>query len=139
MIRPAILVAEPDPANALSVRKLVLETAKFNVLTVHSTQEALETLRLFPNLHLAVLVMDGVIDIERIAATIKEHNARTPVIAATPRVGEKSQMADLTVSSYEPEELLNVIRSLLGDPRKPSEGGDRQFPDRGNGSSADAA
>jgi CheY-like chemotaxis protein len=139
MIRPTILVAEPEPANALSVRKLVLETAKFNVLTVHSTQEALDTLRLFPNLHLAVLVMDGVIDVEGIAATIKEQNPKTPVIAATPRVGEKSQTADLTVSSYEPEELLNVIRSLLGDPRKPSEVGNRQFPEHGDGSSADAA
>jgi CheY-like chemotaxis protein len=139
MIRPVILVAEPEPANALSVRKLVLETAKFNVLTAHSTQEALDTLRLFPNFHLALLVMDGVIDVERVAATIKEHNANTPVIAATPRVGEKSQMADLTLSSYEPEELLNVIRSLLGDPRRPSEGGDHPYPERGDGSSADAA
>jgi hypothetical protein len=34
--RPTLLVAESEPVEALSVRKLVLETDKFNVLTAHS-------------------------------------------------------------------------------------------------------
>jgi len=31
--RPTFLMAEPEPEQALSTRKLVLETAKFNVIT----------------------------------------------------------------------------------------------------------
>src|SRR4051812_48605380 len=42
MARPTLLVAEPEPEAALSVRKLVLETAKFNVLTAHSDEETVE-------------------------------------------------------------------------------------------------
>jgi hypothetical protein len=36
---PTLLVAEPEPLEALSVRKLVLENAEFNVLTAHSRRE----------------------------------------------------------------------------------------------------
>ena len=45
-MRPTIMVAEPEPLQALSVRKLVLENAKSNVLTAHSTVEAIECLKL---------------------------------------------------------------------------------------------
>src|SRR5690349_2301472 len=49
MRRPTLIVAEPEPGQALSTRKLVLETAKFNVLTAHSTDEALDVFQSFPN------------------------------------------------------------------------------------------
>ena len=38
------------------MRKLVLETAKFNVLTAHSSREALDLFHLFPNVSLVILV-----------------------------------------------------------------------------------
>jgi hypothetical protein len=41
MPRPTILVAEEEPSQALSVRKLVFETAKFNAFTAHSTRQTL--------------------------------------------------------------------------------------------------
>jgi CheY-like chemotaxis protein len=69
--RPTILVAESEPLQALSVRKLVLESAKFNVLTAHSTEEALDILHMFPNVNAAVLVMDGCIDCELVAQSVK--------------------------------------------------------------------
>ena len=37
--RLAFLVIEPEPHEALSTRKLVLETAKHNVITAHSACE----------------------------------------------------------------------------------------------------
>ena len=43
-MRPIILVADPPDPEALSTRKLVLESAKFNVLTATSLQEADEIL-----------------------------------------------------------------------------------------------
>ena len=42
---------------ALSARKLVLETGKFNVLTAQSFREGLDLFHLFPNIS-AVIVMD---------------------------------------------------------------------------------
>lgn len=118
MLRPALLVAEPEPAQALSVRKLVLETAKFNVLTAHSTREALDIFQLFPNLSAAVLVMNHVIDCCQIAKAIKATTPKIPVVAIGPRPGQMCNDADHNLSSHEPEELLTLLRKLLGDPRQ---------------------
>ena len=49
--RPAFLVAEPEPEQALSTRKLLLETFKFNVITAHSERETVDLLHLFPDIN----------------------------------------------------------------------------------------
>lgn len=118
MPRPTVLVAEPEPSQALSVRKLVLETAKFNVLTAHSTHEALDIFHLFPNISAAVLVVSDTIGCSDVARKIKETTSTIPVIAVTSQIGNKCEKSDYHVSSMEPHELLELIRSLLGDPRK---------------------
>lgn len=117
MVRPTILVAEPESEQSLSVRKLVLETSKYNVLTAHSTAEGIDLARMFPNLSAAVLVMDGVIDCERVAAKVKEIRSETPVVALSPTMGRCAQ-ADHHLSSFEPDALVGLMRQLLGDPRQ---------------------
>lgn len=117
MPRPTIIIAEPEPLQALSVRKLILETAKYNVLTAHSTREAVELLQLFPKVDAAVLVADQVVDVDFLARAIKGFSEAIHVIALTPRVGHRYEAADHTLSSYEPENLLDLMRSLVGDPR----------------------
>jgi len=110
--RPAILVAEPEPQQALSVRKLVLETAKFNVLTAHSTREALDIVGLFPNVNAAVLVDGDNIDCDLLARQIKSLTTKIPTF------GIRCENVDYRIPSYEPEILLQKLRELLGDPRK---------------------
>ena len=117
MARPTILVAESEPSHALSVRKLVLETAKYNVLTAHSTLEALDIFHLFPNINVAVLVMEGAIDCEQIARSIKETTSKILTVALSPRIGGRCNNIDHMLSSHEPEELVSLMRSLVGDPR----------------------
>lgn len=117
MPRPTLLIAEPESVQALSVRKLVLETAKFNVLTAHSTHEAIDIFHLFPNISCTVLVSGDDIDCEKIAETIKSAARQMPVIVLLPNVAGVSAVADHTLSSHEPENLLALARSLLGDPR----------------------
>jgi len=112
MPRPTVLVAEPEPLQSLSVRKLVLETAKFNVLTAHSTREALELFELFPNINAAVLVNDESMKCDEIAMRIKGVTDKVPII------GLRCENVDHQIPSYEPEELLALLRRLLGDPRK---------------------
>jgi hypothetical protein len=118
MPRPTILVAEPEPLQALSTRKLILETAKFNVLTAHSTQEAIDLFHLFPNISMAVMVAGENIDCKRIARAIKGATSKIPVIGMAPIDDGTCDFADKFVSSYEPDTLLEVIRAMLGDPRK---------------------
>ena len=118
MVRPTLLVTEPEPEQALSVRKLVLETAKFNVLTAHSTEEALELLQMFPKIAAAILVRDSSLDCEAIAANAKRNGNKLPVIAVVPQLAQRCEGADHHVPSHEPEELVELVRSLLGDPRR---------------------
>ncbi len=118
MPRPTLLVAESEPEQALSVRKLVLETAKFNVLTAHSTREAIDLFRLFPNISAAVLADGEGLDCGRIASTIKRATDKVPVICLSARIAAKLPSADETLPSHEPEKLLERVRSLFGDPRQ---------------------
>ena len=117
MPRPTLLIAEPEPVHALSTRKLVVETAKFNVLTAHSTQEATEILRLFPKINLAVLVESREINCESIAKRIKSKTAKVPIIYLHSAIGAVCDGADHALLTGEPEELVMLLRSLLGDPR----------------------
>jgi DNA-binding response OmpR family regulator len=110
-------VAEPEPAQALSVRKLVLETAKFNVLTAHSTREALDLFHLFPNISMAVLVEEDNMCGD-VAREIRNTTSKVPIIYVTGRIGGKCEHADYSVPMGEPESLLSLVRSLLGDPRE---------------------
>jgi len=117
MPRPTVLIAEPEPEQALSTRKLVVETGKFNVLTAHSGQEALDVFRLFPNISAAVLVVCEAIDAAEVANQMKSIKPALPIICLSPRIDEGCAHADYTISSYEPHALLERLRSLLGDPR----------------------
>ncbi len=118
MPRPTLLVAEREPLQALSTRKLVLETAKFNVLTAHSTAEALDLFRAFPNISMAVLAIHEPIDCARIAHTIRESRSNVPIVVLTNREVDTCDFADHRVSAYDPEGLVQLVRSILGDPRR---------------------
>jgi DNA-binding response OmpR family regulator len=99
------------------VRKLVLETGKFNVLTAHSTREAIDIFHLFPNVNAAIIASGADVDCETVSETIKTATNKVTVICLSPRVGAMYRAADYTLNSHEPQELLNTVRSLFGDPR----------------------
>ncbi len=113
-----MLVAEPEPLQALSTRKLVLETGKFNVLTAHSTREAIDLFQLFPNISAAIVASGDSLDCDKISKAIKATTAKVPVIFLTPAIARQSPSADYNIPSHEPEELLKTVRSLFGDPRQ---------------------
>jgi CheY-like chemotaxis protein len=117
MARPTLLVIEPDPIQALSVRKLVLETAKFNVLTAHSPEEALEIAKLFPSISAMIVSHDRAFHCEALAPRLRRILKNIPIIAITAQMAQRCNGADHHVSSHEPEKLLELVRSLLGDPR----------------------
>lgn len=116
-------MAEVEPAEGLSARKLVLETGKFNVITAHSVEEALETLRVFPNVDVVVLhsSLCGEMDCNSVVAEVKKQAPGMAVIALSPLPSNHFKLADHNISSHEPQELLNLLRSRWGDPRQPAE------------------
>jgi DNA-binding LytR/AlgR family response regulator len=127
--RPTLLIAEPEPAQALSVRKLVLETAKFNVLTAHSTREAIDLFHLFPNISAAVLVEDDGMCSE-VANHIRTATSKIPIVFLTGRIAGRCEHADYNIPTGEPERLLSLVRSLLGDPREIDTADQGQVPAR---------
>jgi len=119
-MRPAILVAEHEPDGALSTRKLVLETGKFNVVTAHSAEEARITLDLMAP-GLAALVVTSTLgpenDCAAVAKIYKEKKPQSPVIFLSPAGDLECQWSDYRLSSHEPDKLLELVRSIFGDPR----------------------
>ena len=118
MVRPAFIVAEPEPEQAISTRKLLLETFKFNVITAHSVSETLELVRLFPNAN-ALIVHCGLPNFDSADAieAVRTTSPKLPIIALTPTEREL-KWADHIVHSHHPQELLNLVQRLFGDPRQ---------------------
>lgn len=118
MARPTFLVAEKEPAAALSTRKLVLETANFNVITAYTVKEATKFFRVAPKLYSAVILSSDLPGALRFAKEVKEEQPKLPIISVSPNRSTSLKGADHHVSSHEPETLAELCRELFGDPRK---------------------
>jgi len=117
-VRPTFIVAEPEPEQALSSRKLLLETFKFNVVTAHSVEETLDMVKCFPRSDaLIVHCRLPQFDAEKVIKTVKNNAPEMPIIALCPTEREL-KWADHIVHSHHPQELLELVQRLFGDPRK---------------------
>jgi DNA-binding NtrC family response regulator len=98
-------------SSGISTRKLVIETAKFNVITAYSPAEALETLAAYPAVNGAVIDehAEG-IQCAELVGKLKQIKPGLPVIA----VGNQAACgaADYHVESFSPEKLLTVLQKL---------------------------
>lgn len=113
MVRPCFLVIDREFPGSISTRKLVLETAKFNVLTAYSGREAIETLRRFPGVD--GVVMDGELDdipAEDLAQLFKRIVPTVPLIVICAPGGPACPSADRRVESFQPQKLLETLRDL---------------------------
>jgi hypothetical protein len=117
MARPTFIIGEPEADQALSARKLVLETAKFNVITAHSPDEVVRFCDLFPKADAVILhtsmMRNGK---ESLGKKVRQMLPDKTIIAITPSLHE-TEWADHRVNSHDPQELVNLLRELFGDPR----------------------
>jgi DNA-binding NtrC family response regulator len=112
--RPVFLVVDPAYPGALSTRKLVIETAMFNVLTAYSAEEAIETLRLFPNLH--AVVMDARVDevhCSDLVSKMREIVPKVPIIITSGRGYDDCGPVDYHLDTYDPKTLLDLLRKMF--------------------------
>jgi DNA-binding NtrC family response regulator len=113
MIRPCYLVVDRETPSGISTRKLIIETAKFNVITAYSSKEAIETLRKFPALDGAV-TDSGMEDMpcEELVRALKKLQPKiTVIVVCTPRHAQCAE-ADHTLESFDPRLLLALIEKL---------------------------
>jgi DNA-binding NtrC family response regulator len=114
MRRPCILVIDHEFPGTISTRKLVIETAKFNVITAYSSHEGIETLERFPNVD-AVVLNAGNHDIpcEELVLQMKQLLPALPIIVTSDSGQEDCGKGDHAVRSFEPASLLEKLRSLF--------------------------
>jgi DNA-binding response OmpR family regulator len=120
MIRPCFLVVGREFPGSISTRKLVIETAKFNVLTAYSADEAVALLRLFPAVS-GVVIDDGVegISTEALIADLKAVQPTLSVVVVAAPGERLCRGADFQVRSFEPAKLLETLRAIM--PREAEE------------------
>jgi len=112
-----------DNEQALSIRKVLLETRGYRVIACHSGEAALDAFRRGNvDLVLTDLIMPG-LDGSRLIEEIKMLSPQTPAVLISGRVKiyERDTLADLFLPKgmYEPVDLLEKIRLLLVRKRGP--------------------
>jgi hypothetical protein len=117
MRRPTFIIAEPEPGSALSTRKLVVETAKYNVLTAHSMQEAVEIFRTGGPIVDALIVAHDLEHSDILVKEVKRLKASLLVICISPNRNANLEGTDYHISGHEPQALVELCRELFGDPR----------------------
>jgi response regulator RpfG family c-di-GMP phosphodiesterase len=106
-------VIDRETSSGISTRKLIIETAKFNVITAYSSREAIQTLAKFPGLD-GVVLDAGMEDMptEELIAALKQLQPKiTVILVCTPRY-VPSKDADHTVESFDPRKLLALLEKL---------------------------
>jgi DNA-binding NtrC family response regulator len=113
MLRPCFLVVDREYPGSLSTRKLVIETAKLNVITAYSAREALDTLQRFPDVN-GVIIDLGVTDMtsEDLVVGIKKLQPKLPVIIISSPGFDDCPDADYHLESFQPAKLLDILKTL---------------------------
>jgi len=113
MKRPCFLVVDREYSGSISTRKLVIETAKLNVITAYSGEEAVETLRRFPNLDGAVIDA-GIKDIpcQELLEHLRAAHPTIPLIVIDTPSSPECPGATHYLHSFEPAKLLELIKNL---------------------------
>ena len=117
-VRPCFLVVDPEHGGSISTRKLVLETAKFNVITAYSCAEAEAVLERFPGMHGVILnssMPDG--SAAEFARKVRAQLPEAKLIIVGDQLAADVEV-DTVVSTYSPGALLEATQRLFPEQRK---------------------
>lgn len=108
-----ILMMEEEQPEGLSARKLVVETAKHNVITAYNANDGLDLLKRFPNVDI-VLVHAGLTQKRpAILSEVRTLCPRKPIILATPFANDSRPEADFVIDSHRPHDLVKLLAQDL--------------------------
>jgi CheY-like chemotaxis protein len=109
-VRLIILMVEVEQPEGISARKLILETARHNVISAYCEEDAVQLLQRFPDVDLAVVhteLEDSAF--ETTVRRLKEVRDDLYIIAISPVGAGDTAPVDLVLSSHDPQELLAVL------------------------------
>ena len=99
-------------AGALSTRKLVIESIKFNAITAYTGDEAMATLQRFPSLD-GVIIDATLPESLEVARWIRrQYPEMLIVVTGSAHDGEVGP-ADYVIETYSPERLLDLVQKLF--------------------------
>jgi CheY-like chemotaxis protein len=110
VVRLVVLMVEVEQPEGISSRKLILETARHNVLTAYSGDDAVSLLHSFPNVDLAIIhtELPGE-EFDTTVHRLKEVRPDLYIVAISPLGSDKPEGANTVLSSYDPQELLEFL------------------------------
>jgi CheY-like chemotaxis protein len=113
MYRPCYLVVDREFSANISTRKLIIETAKFNVITAYSGGEAIETVKRFPAID-GVVLDAGLRDMPaaHVIHEIKLSLPKLPVIVICAPDADRCEQADYHLDFFDPASLLELLQKL---------------------------
>ena len=111
----AALIIEVEQPEGLSARKLVLETAKHNVLTAYNGADGVELLRRFPKVDVVIAHIEvRDIPFNRLVRMVKEIRPDVRIVALSPDGAGDIGDADFVVPSHEPQKLMQLLKEEFG-------------------------
>jgi hypothetical protein len=108
-----LLMIEPEQPEALSARKLVVETEKHNVLTAYNTRVGMDLLRRFPAVDAVFVHVHCLHERPGLLKEIKDMVPSTPLIVASPSGMEIPPEADFVVDSHQPGVMVQLLAGPL--------------------------
>lgn len=114
MTRPCFIVLDREHSGTISMRKLVIESDKFNVITAYSGREALETFERFPAVD-AMILNAAIPDLScgEVITTIRSRAPRLPIIVVQGPGGPECPGAAHYIDSFDPVQLIELLRRLF--------------------------
>ena len=109
-MRVIVMMIEIEQPEGLSARKLVLETAKHNVITAYNGTDGLRLFKRFPDVD-AVVVHIDVQDMPfpEVVRQVREIRPEIPIIALSP-VGDLAlEGVNYVIPSHQPQAILDVL------------------------------
>lgn len=103
---------EEEQPEGLSARKLVVETAKHNVLTAYNASDGIDLLRRFPNVDIILVHAAQLSRHPEILQEIKADCPGIPIILASPFAQEARPEATYVIDSHRPQDLLLLLARL---------------------------
>lgn len=111
-----VLLIEPEMPEGVSARKLVVETAKHNVISAYGGREGLQLYDRFPAVD-AVIIHSEVSDMrcEAVARRVRGKNSKIPIVVLSPS-GQTCSVPSVneTLPSHEPKALLDYFAEHFG-------------------------
>ncbi len=109
-MRLVVLMVEVEQPEGISARKLILETARHNVITAYSGDDAVKLLQRFPNVDLAVIHTE--LEGQAFQSTVRRLRGVRPdlsIVAISPVIADKLEGVNFVLSSYDPQALLDLL------------------------------